>query len=273
MKRSGSTALTVRGTALARTDLVALRRAKDLLEHPGLAITLASLVGAPVEFALKKLPGKIAARIESATHAALRAALKTALATLGKPSRAPRSADLAHKLASAASGAAGGFFGVSAIALELPLSTTIMLRSIADIARSEGEDLAAPEGALACLEVFALGGRTASDNEADSAYFLIRAELARELSRAAEFLLQKGFAQKGAPVLVRLLSRIAARFTVPVSQKVAAQALPIIGAAGGALLNTVFIAHFQGMARGHFVVRRLERKYGADLVRLAYLEA
>jgi hypothetical protein len=33
-----------------------------------------------------------------------------------------------------------------------------MLRSIADIARSEGEDLSDPEAALSCVEVFALGG-------------------------------------------------------------------------------------------------------------------
>jgi hypothetical protein len=33
-----------------------------------------------------------------------------------------------------------------------------MLRSIADIARSEGEDLADPETALVCAELFALGG-------------------------------------------------------------------------------------------------------------------
>src|SRR2546430_372937 len=128
MTRPGSKALVVRASALSRADRVDLGRAKALLEHPGIAITIASLVGAPVEFALKKLPDKIAARIEAATHAALRAALKTALATLGKPRRAARSADLAHKLASAASGAAGGFFGVAALAIELPLSTTIMLR-------------------------------------------------------------------------------------------------------------------------------------------------
>ena len=258
--------------AISRKDLAELRAAKERLEHPGLAITIASAVGTPVELVLKKLPGPVARRIDSATQAALRAALKAALATLKRDAKKGAPSDLAHKLATAASGAAGGFFGLSALAIELPVSTTIMLRSIADIARSEGEDLADPEAALACLEVFALGGRSTSDNEADSAYFLIRAELAREVARATEYLLKKGFAQKGAPALVKLVSRIAARFAVPVSQKAAAQAVPILGAAGGALLNTLFMAHFQNMARGHFVVRRLERKHGIDEVRVAYLE-
>lgn len=257
---------------LSRKDLAELRVAKERLEHPGLAINLASLVGTPVEYALKKLPGPVSTRIESATRGALRTALKAALATLRGGGVRGRSADFAHKIASAASGAAGGFFGFAALAIELPVSTTIMLRSIADIARSEGEDLTDPESALACLEVFALGGRNASDNEADSAYFLIRAELAQQVASAANYLLKKGAADQGAPVLVRLLSRIASRFSIPVSQKAAAQAVPLIGAAGGALLNTVFIAHFQNVARGHFVVRRLERKHGIDEVRAAYLE-
>jgi len=51
-----------------------------------------------------------------------------------------------------------------------------------------------------------------------------------------------------------------------VSEKVAAQAIPLIGAAGGALINTIFIDHFQNMARGHFIIRRLERRYDKDLI-------
>jgi hypothetical protein len=38
--------------------------------------------------------------------------------------------------------------------IELPVSTVIMLRSIADIARSEGEDLSDPRR-LPCVQVFA----------------------------------------------------------------------------------------------------------------------
>ena len=52
----------------------------------------------------------------------------------------------------------------STTTVELPLSTTIMLRSIARIAQSEGEDLEDPATALACLQVFALGGHSGSDN-------------------------------------------------------------------------------------------------------------
>ena len=94
--------------------------------------------------------------------------------------------------------------------------------------------------------------------------------LASAVSEASKYLAQKGFAKAGAPALVRLVSLIGARFGVVVSEKAAAQAIPILGAAGGALLNTVFIGHYQDMARGHFIVRRLEKIHGADPVRLAY---
>jgi hypothetical protein len=57
---------------------------------------------------------------------------------------------------------------------------------------------------------------------------------------------------------------------VSVSEKVAAQAVPVVGAVGGAAINVLFTAHFQSMARGHFIVRRLERAYGAEAVRQAY---
>jgi hypothetical protein len=38
----------------------------------------------------------------------------------------------------------------------------------------------------------------------------------------------------------------------------------------GAMVNTVFIDHFQQVAHGHFTVRRLERQYGQETVEAAY---
>lgn len=70
---------------------------------------------------------------------------------------------------------------------------------------------------------------------------------------------------------MRFLTRIAARFGVNVSEKAAAQAIPVLGAGGGAVINLLFMDHFQDMARGHFIVRRLERTYGAPVVETAYL--
>ena len=177
---------------------------------------------------------------------------------------------LLHKALATASGAAGGAFGFSTLPIELPVSTIIILRSIADIARSEGEDLSDPETALSCVQVFALGGRAGSTDASESGYFAVRGMLAKTVTEAARFIAERGVIEKGAPVLVRFISQVAARFGAVVTQKVAAQALPIIGALGGAVVNYAFIQHFQETARGHFTVRRLERTYGKDIVRAEY---
>ena len=72
----------------------------------------------------------------------------------------------------------------------------------------------------------------------------------------------------GRPVML-ILSEIAARYGVRISEKFAAQAVPLVGAAGGAMINTVFLDHYRNMARVHFAMRRLERAYGAPQVRNA----
>jgi hypothetical protein len=199
----------------------------------------------------------------------LLAALNGALLTLDRRSPKPAVPGW-HKLAAGLSGAAGGAFGLPALLVELPVSTTIMCRSIADIARAEGESLDDPAARLACIEVFALGGPGAGDDAAETGYFAVRAALARAVSDAAQFLATQVAAGEGAPVLLRLIGLVAARFHIQVSQKVAAQAVPVIGAAGGALVNLMFIDHYQDVSRGHFTVRRLERLYGKDAVREAY---
>jgi hypothetical protein len=169
-----------------------------------------------------------------------------------------------------ASGATGGALGLSSLPIEVPVSTIIMLRSILDIARSEGENLRNPEAVLACIEVFGLGGRTEADDAADMGYFVVRGLLARSVTEAARFIAERGVVEEGAPALVRLIAQVTTRFGVVITQKAAAQAIPVIGALGGAAVNYAFVEHFQAVARGHFTVRRLERSYGEDIVRATY---
>ena len=175
-----------------------------------------------------------------------------------------------HSALASASGALGGAFGLAALAIELPVSTAIMLRAIAAIARDEGEDLADPQIGLACLEVFALGGPKGDREDAGGGYFAVRALLARGLAEAAQIVVDKGALRGGSAVAMRMLAPIVSRFGAVVSEKIAAQAVAVVGAVGGAALNLAFIEHFQELARGHFTVRRLERAYGADPVRAEY---
>lgn len=269
---------------MSRNDLALLSGAVAQLERPGLAARLAEVVGAPVEALLGRLPNSIQTQMSHITEEALSTALSVALKTLdGESVKAPWK--LTHKVAATISGVAGGMFGAPALVAELPITTVIILRSIADIARSKGENLNDPAARLACVEVFALGsgGRDAPDAAVDqiregaegeagfirASYFVARAAMAQQVTAAAE-ILTKGTAAGGTTALTRLIAKVAQRFGIAVSEKAAAQAIPIVGAVGGGLINALFVDHFQNTADAHFTVRKLERQYGVEIVRQEY---
>ena len=271
------------GPRLTPEDLAALARAKRTLESQPLSMKLAGSMGAPIERLMARLPAGAHDTIADATRRALEKSLQAAVATLGTPALAEQDGapasglavnakprDWLHKMAVATTGAAGGAFGLLALPAELPITTTLMFRSICDIARSEGEDLRTVQARLQCLAVFGMGRSSAQDDDADFGYFVARGALAQAVSKASSELASKGVAAHGGPALVRLTNAIAARFSVQVSEQVAAKSIPAIGAVLGAVVNTVFIDHFQQTAHGHFTVRRLERRYGEALVQDTY---
>jgi hypothetical protein len=259
-------------------DVLALNDAVHAIERPSVGARIASVVGSPIERAIGMLPARAPSVISAAARKAIHGALSLSLRTLsagdplahGEPP--PPASNGWHKLASAASGALGGAFGLAALAVELPVSTTIMMRSIADVARSEGADLADRQTQLECVMVLALGGDSTADDAAEVGYFAVREAMTRAISSAASHLARHGLAKEGAPALIRLITMIAEHYSVNVTEKAAAQMVPLIGAVGGATINTIFIDHFQSVARGHFAVRRLERKYGETAVREKYRE-
>ncbi len=250
-------------------DIEDLREARSLLENPSLAARISNLLGAAIGKGFEYLPKKWNLVVQEAAKLALEKALSFAILTLNSRIK-PASSDKFHKILTAATGAGGGSFGLAALSIELPVTTTIMLRSVADIARSEGENVNLVETKLQCLNVFALGGPKKTDDATETGYFAVRALLANSVSDAAKYIAEKGLSQKGAPAIVRFISALTARFGIVVSEKVAAQAIPVIGGIGGLFINTVFMDHFQDMARGHFTIRRLERKYGENLVKQEY---
>jgi hypothetical protein len=260
---------TVMPPLLSSEELGELQFAARCLEGDGFASRATNLLGRQVEALGRALPPPTRKALARATESALQIALRFALRTIDEKSPAKAAKGL-HKAAAAASGAVGGAFGLASAAIELPISTTILLRSIAEIAREEGEDLSRPEAALACIEVLALGREAGGEAAIEGGYFVVRGALAKSVSESARFLAQRGLADETAPIVVRLVSQIAARFGVVVSEKLAAQAVPVLGAIGGAAVNLAFAEHFQTLARGHFIVRRLERVHGSDAVQFEY---
>jgi hypothetical protein len=254
-------------TTMSQQDLVALKRAKHLLEHVGFATSVANTIGKPVEWAISRLPTKVRDKVMRISHNSIAKGMDYACRTLPANGKCHNHV---HKICTTATGAVGGFFGFKALAVELPVSTILMLRSIGEIARSHGELLDQPEARLACMQVFALGGNSSDDDAMDNAYLAFRAALANEMRMAAAWLAEGVGGKKSQPALVKLIQTIATRFGIVVEEKLVAQAIPVIGAVGGAAINLTFIDHFQDKAEGHFIFRQMERKYGAQTVESAY---
>ena len=266
---------------LSENDRATLAAAVSQLERSSIAGKLAAVVGMPVEKLLGWLPKSIQKQIDHVTEEALAKALNVAMKTIDDETvKAPW--NLTHKVAATISGVTGGLFGAPALFAELPVTTVVILRSIADIARSHGENLSDPAVQLACREVFALGsddkqvavdpGREdpqAQEEYIHATYFVARAAMAQQVTAAAE-ILTKGTISGSSSALTRLISTIASRFGVAVSEKAAAQAIPIVGAIGGGLINALFMDHFQNTAEAHFCVRQLERVHGTEPVRKEY---
>ena len=252
-------------------DLNDLKEAKTKLEYPSLTAKIADVVGRPIHAGFKLLPKNWNKKVGEVTQAALLKGLEFVIYTMGKP-ETRESQDWLHKLLVVGFGAAGGAVGLASLAVELPFSTCVILRSIADIARSEGHNIALLDVKLACLEVLALGGKGLKDDAAESGYWMVRGVLARSISEAASYLAEKGLTEKGAPPLVRLIATIASRFSIVITEEAAAKAVPGVGAISGGAINYWFMNHFQEMARGHFVVKRLEKKYGMKRVEKTYKE-
>lgn len=250
-------------------DLNDLRAAKAKLEYPSLTGKISDLVGEPIEAGFKLLPKNWNKKVGEISQLALLKGLEFSIFTMGKP-ETRESQDWLHKLLVVGSGAAGGAVGFASMSIELPFSTCVILRSIADIARSEGHNFALLEVKLECLEVLALGGKSSKDDAAESGYWMVRGALAKSVSEAASYIAEKGLTEESGPPLVRFIATIASRFSVVITEEVAAKAVPVIGAVFGGGINYLFIDHFQEMARGHFVVKRLEKKYGMKIVEKMY---
>jgi len=247
----------------------ALHRAYHQLENQNFAARLAEYAGQPVDRMLRIMPKPASQSLHRAIEAAILRCLNLAVHSIDQKAKGPP-ARVLSSLAAGLSGAVSGFFGAPALALELPLTTALMLRAIADTARHYGEDLSRLDARLACIEVFALGSGGRDGRRLDVGYYATRTLLAKLAAEASTLLLERTAASASAPVVNSLVGEIAARFGVIVSERFAAGAVPVLGAAGGAAVNVIFMNHFQRVAQGHFIMRRLERLYGSALVRREY---
>ena len=260
---------------LSDGDLASLREAVQLLEQDTFTETamntVGKFIGGSLDRAARFLPKGL--RINGATvlESILAKAFDQVLLTVDRDGKGVTG----HRLLDASlsstwidgasailAGALGGAGGVATTMVELPITTALLMRSIAQIAIREGEDLQSDEAKLECLKVFAFGGRAATDDEVDTGYYSVRLAVAEAVPKLAHKTLQE--------LLPKLLARVAQRFSGPVTAKIGSQAAPGIGGAAGALINLAFVDHFERKALGHFRIRRLERTYGAETIQACY---
>lgn len=234
-------------------------------------------LGNVFETGIDKLPEKQQKWLHAVSQKVMHTVVKVNLKTMETGKLNLKPSNSRYKALATSSGILGGTFGAAAFAADLTITTKLMMRSIMDIARSEGEALSSYDTQLACLQVLALGGKSKDDDGLDTSYYATRVALSATMKNASAYAVKHGMGQaiNGAMVassnpLVKLLGAIATRFSIQVSEKFVAQAIPILGAAGGGAINLAFMNHFQSMATAHFTIRRLERKYGEEIVRLAY---
>ncbi len=266
------------------SDLAALRLAKYDMENVGKIMQGLNKVGSSVESGLEALPEKQQKWLSKNINNILFKILKSNISSMENNKKFKEPSNTTYKALVGATGIGSGFFGslnpigAAIFVSELFVSTRFMMRSIMDIARSEGEDIYSPEAQMACLQVFALGGKSKDDDVAETSYYSSRMAMTAALKGATTYLSKYGVKGLGKmmltsanPVLMAV-GLIASRLTIQISEKFISQAIPVIGAAGGGAINYVFMDHFQKMAKSHFTIRRLERKYGENVVKAYYNE-
>jgi len=268
---------------ISNEDLEAIKKAKASMENISWAIKGVNMVGNSIETGAKLIPEKALNLLQNSTEKVLLGILKANLITISKNKTLKEPSKKTYKAIVMGSGAVSGFFGsttgvgTAIFISEMTITTKFILRSIMDIARSQGEDIYSLEGQMQCLEVFALGGQSKDDDGTETSYYMARAALSATLkgttaagAQAAIKSAAKGASVMGSNAVTKFITQIAARFSALLTEKFMAQAIPIVGALGGGSINFIFVNHFQKMASAHFILRRLERKYGEELVMSIY---
>lgn len=228
----------------ARAEIAAL--AARQRKANGLLMTAINFVGGQVEDGLKLLPKSARDQVDEIARVALRHSFDVASRSRSGVGQNIGS-DRLHKLIGTLSGAVGGFGGLPTAIAELPVATTVIFRAVHHVAIEHGEDPDAPATRMECLAVFGAGGPGTEDDGVDTAFIGARLSIS-------------GAAVNG------LISKVAPKFAAVLSQKLASQAVPVLGAAAGAGTNYAFVDYYVSMAHVHFGLRRLARIYGEDAV-------
>ncbi|SEN36205.1 EcsC protein family protein [Loktanella fryxellensis] len=215
----------------------------------GLLMRAINFVGGQVEDTLKILPKAVRTQIDGAARVALENSYELAAKSRGGPVGQAVNTDRMHKVMATLSGALGGLGGLPTALAELPVATTMIFRAVQGVAAQYGEDPTSSETRLQALAVFGAGAPVDGKPADGIDTSFIGARLG--LSGAA---------------VHTLIGRVAPRFATVLTQKLASQAVPLLGAAAGAGTNYAFTQYYVEMAHVHFGLRQMVRTHGEDAV-------
>ena len=201
----------------------------------GIGVQMLTLLGGKAEGLLDKLPANVKSGLTDATERALNLAMRAANTSRGAVGEQKPWVNTAL---TTVMGAAGGFGGLPSALVELPATTTMLLRAIQDVAVAQGFDPASESVQFDCIRVLAAAGPLAEDDGADLGFFSLRLTLT-------------------GGAMQRLIATVAPRLATVLGQKLAAQTVPVLGAVAGATANYVYTSYYQEIAHVHFGLRRL----------------
>jgi EcsC family protein len=211
------------------------RLAQQYRSASGVGLNLLNMLGGQAENLLDRLPSPVRSGLDGATHQALTLAMQAASQSR---KAVPDQPTWVNTAVGTAMGAAGGFAGLPGALVELPVTTALLLRSIQGVALDLGFDPDADSVKFDCIRVFAAAGPLEQDDGADLGFVSLRLSLSG------------GAMQK-------LIATVAPKLSIALGQKLAAQAVPVLGAATGAGVNYVYLGYYQRVAGVHFGLRKL----------------
>ena len=208
----------------------------------GVGMELLSALGSQASNLLDRIPDAVKGQLEGTTRAALEVSFNAASVSR---KGVPDGADWLNTALTTAMGAAGGFGGLPSALAEIPVTTTVLMRSIQGIAEEYGFDPDDPQVRMRCLEVFAAAGPLQDDERADAGFLSMRIAVS-------------------GPGLKAIIGQVTPVFAQVLGRKIAAQAVPVLGAVAGAATNYVYTSYYQDMARVQFGLEALARDRGLD---------
>ncbi len=238
--------------AFTESELVELLVIAGIHEDAGGGLlALAAKAGERADQVIDWLPDNFEDKLQGVVDLALRQAYAIAFTSHGgrrrKGAKPIRNREGFHRFATGLAGAVGGAGGIATTLADLAVTTTLILRSVQEIAASYGEDLDAPDVRAQCIAVFGMGGPLADDDSLDTGLWAGRIALSNQSVSAT-------------------IRAVVPQFGKTLSEGLLARAAPLVGAAAGAAINSAFTRYYQKMAHVNFRLRRLARGHSPDEV-------